>query len=213
MVSATPRLRQIGSLLAIIGAINLAQAVVLVFFTASPTGDPILAALSELTFLLVILLIVAAVFFLTLAAAVFLGSRAAFQFLAGNVKVPGFLIFTFLLFFGVIWTFLFLVEGAAILLGAGVVVAAALLMVVLGLVISPETRTEVDAADYERPDFDFADRVLAQRGLHEPVPEDEQDDDRVEFVYVETHSKLCPECDLLNEEDWRFCQHCGAALT
>jgi len=91
----------------------------------------------------------------------------------------------------------------------GVFLSPLLLIVVLALVLHPETRREVDEAGYARPSFDAKMKDLRQRGVRERAA---VDDAPLPFPGSRSRSRLCPECDGFNGEGAASCRDWGAAL-
>lgn len=189
------RLRSAGFLLLVVAFVRLAELVPVIIVLAQPPGGGSvyqglwLHAIAVLVFHLVVLAIA-----LVFGIGLFREHEWTYRVFVANLRLPIALLVSLSFFSFVV----------------GVFLSPLLLIVVLALVLHPETRREVDEAGYARPSFDAKMKVLRQRDVRERVP---VDDTPLPFPGPRSRSRLCPECDGLNAEDAATCRHCGFALT
>jgi len=197
---APPSLRQLAWLFTLLAAFRLLEAVPFLLFAVTRWADPILAGLADGVVVLVGADVILAVFLSVIAAGLFLGSRGMYHFVLASMRGPDFLLLAVSLF-AFVFLNLFVIAAA--------IVNILLVITVLAVTYSPQTRREVDAMDYERAGVDAVSAVVARRGFREPVRAAEED--ALEVEYVDPRGWLCPECDGYNHDSVAVCSSCGHA--
>lgn len=200
MPRAPPRLRQLAWLFTFLAVCRLVELALLAAFSLTPWDNPILRGLAVGAVVLLAVDVLIVAFLVALAAGLFLGNRAVFRFVLGNLRAPGVL----LLLLG----FLSFLMGPVLV--AVAVISLILVMAILAVAFNPETRREVEAMDYERAEADAAMAVVARRGFHEAPPVEEEGE-VTETELVVPKGWLCPECDGYNADVATACAACGLA--